>query len=583
MGRKYLGLAHTFHDSALAIVDASGEVLFAEATERYLQNKRAMNVRPDLFLRTGELLAQYCDPGDEIVPAYSWSDWYSRQLAEDTARFHEYLEQMHGVYGGELPDFMGRITALQAFMLHSQTATLTQSGCSLEYEIGSMEQHKLRLLPARRYYHHLTHAAASCFSSTFQQAVCAVVDVQGEDSAFACYDYRDGKLSPIDTVKATIPSLGSYYMEVCAACGFGEMRGEEWKVMGLAAYGEHDEGLYGIFSRMIRAQGIGFEGPTNFALMQLRRRLHGLRRKPGTPAVSAKNIAYAGQKVFNDVLCEFLEALQQKTGAENLVLTGGCALNSSTNGRILESTSFKELFVFCAPADDGNAIGAALLAQREDHPEQPAAAVMQTPYTGSSLSQEALEHVRQFGPKDKMTECGGDAPERAARLLAEGKIIGWIQGRAEFGPRALGNRSILADPRSPSIKEIINARVKFREEFRPFAPVILDEYGKDYFIDYRPAPYMERTLRFRPEVVAVVPGVVHRDGTGRLQTVRKEWNELFYRLVRRFHDLTNVPVVLNTSFNVMGKPIAHSVEDVLAVFYTSGLDAVFIGDLLLEK
>ena len=167
--------------------------------------------------------------------------------------------------------------------------------------------------------------------------------------------------------------------------------------------------------------------------------------------------------------------------------------------------------------------------------------------------------------------------------LAAGRIVGWVQGRAEFGPRALGNRSILADPRSATVKDRINARVKFREEFRPFAPSILAEHGPAYFEDFQMSPYMERTLRFRDEVVARVPGVVHVDQTGRLQTVTVEDNPRFHRLISRFHEVTGVPVLLNTSFNVMGKPIAHSVEDAISVFYTSGIDLLVIEDHLIVK
>jgi carbamoyltransferase len=199
------------------------------------------------------------------------------------------------------------------------------------------------------------------------------------------------------------------------------------------------------------------------------------------------------------------------------------------------------------------------------------------------LSSESIANLRRFAGWPRLVDCGPDAPVRAAELLAAGKIIGWVRGRAEFGPRALGNRSILADPRSATIKKDINSRVKFREQFRPFAPAILHESGPEFFEDYEESPYMERTLRFRPEVVDRVPGVVHADGTGRLQTVKEEWNQPFYRLIAHFRELTGVPLVLNTSFNVMGRPIAHSVEDVLSVFLSSGIDAVFIDGILMEK
>jgi carbamoyltransferase len=174
------------------------------------------------------------------------------------------------------------------------------------------------------------------------------------------------------------------------------------------------------------------------------------------------------------------------------------------------------------------------------------------------------------------------APQ-TARRLADGRLVGWVQGRAEFGPRALGNRSILADPRDPGMKDRINGRVKFREEYRPFAPSILDEFGPEFFFDYQASPYMERTLRFRPEAAERVPAVVHVDGTGRLQSVIRESNPRFHALLEAFRDLTGIPLLLNTSFNVMGKPIVHSVEDAVAVFMTTGLDVLVIEDYLFEK
>ena len=158
-----------------------------------------------------------------------------------------------------------------------------------------------------------------------------------------------------------------------------------------------------------------------------------------------------------------------------------------------------------------------------------------------------------------------------------------MQGRAEFGPRALGNRSILADPRRPEIKDELNRRVKFREQFRPFAPAILHEFRADYFEDYQESPYMERTLRFKTNVRARIPGVVHVDGTGRVQSVRREWNSRFYDLIQDFFARTGIPLVLNTSFNVMGRPIMHSVEDAISLFFTTGLDALIMGDYLLTK
>jgi carbamoyltransferase len=179
--------------------------------------------------------------------------------------------------------------------------------------------------------------------------------------------------------------------------------------------------------------------------------------------------------------------------------------------------------------------------------------------------------------------CPGTVHEEAADLLAEGKALGWIQGRAEFGPRALGNRSILADPRRGDVRDRINAIVKFREQFRPFAPSILDEHGCEYFESYQVSPYMERALVWRREVRSHVPAVVHVDGTGRLQSVRREWNEPLHALLSAFHRRTGVPVLLNTSLNVIGKPIVHTLEDALGLFCTTALDALIVDDVIIEK
>jgi carbamoyltransferase len=204
-----------------------------------------------------------------------------------------------------------------------------------------------------------------------------------------------------------------------------------------------------------------------------------------------------------------------------------------------------------------------------------------TPYLGSMVSTEPLERMAAWEPR--LRRVGEGIPAVAAEILAEGKLLGWVQGRAEFGPRALGNRSILADPRPADAKDLLNAKVKYREAFRPFAPSILAEHGPDWFEAYQDSPYMERTLRWREAVRSRVPAVVHEDGTGRLQSVTAERNPRYHALISAFHALTGVPVVLNTSFNVMGKPILHTAEDAILMFYTTGLDALVIDDWLLTK
>jgi carbamoyltransferase len=262
---------------------------------------------------------------------------------------------------------------------------------------------------------------------------------------------------------------------------------------------------------------------------------------------------------------------------------GGCALNSSCNGRIVERTPFRRLHVPCAPADDGCALGAALLAFFEDHPDASPSPLLGSAYLGSSASPRALDNLTRFGglrhSRLELPQLVGEV----ASLLEKGRIVGWMRGPAEFGPRALGHRSIFADPRGGDVKDRINGRVKFREEFRPLAPAVLDEHGAEYFERYQSSRYMERTLRFRAERRQEVPGVVHVDGTGRLQSVRREWSPDFHALLQEFYERTGTPLLLNTSLNVMGRPIAHSLEDTLGLFFTTGLDALVIEDVLVEK
>lgn len=583
MKRNYVGLANSFHDSAIAIVDDRGEVVFAEATERYLQHKRTIGIPSDLFMRTTGLIDTYCDPDAGLVIATSWSDETAdimqRNLDEAAGTTRRYLGML-----GDVPAPLRRQLSRQNFYFRSQLSMLDHPARLLEYELSQSDRWERTPVSYRRYEHHLTHAAAGCYSSPFDTALCAVLDGFGERSSFACFRYQGGTLQRIEGLECSgWASLGIFYSLLCEACGFDHLSGEEWKVMGLAAYGRHDDALYAMLREMITVDGLNIRFAAPARMGQLQAKLHAMRRKEGQPPIEFADLAYVGQQVFSEVLFAFLQNLHATGFSDNLVFGGGCALNSSANGRILTNTPFRKLHVFCAPGDDGNAVGAALLAYRDDHPQPLHRSEPLTPYLGSRMSEETLRHLVAFGGIGKLTHCDGDAPKRAAALLAENRVIGWVQDRAEFGPRALGNRSILADPRSPAIKDRINATVKFREEFRPFAPAILDEFGADYFHDYHPSPYMERTLRFRDRAAAQVPGVVHADGTGRLQTVRQQWNPHFHALVSEFYRLTDVPLVLNTSFNVMGKPIAHSVEDALAVFFTSGLDALFIGDVLIEK
>jgi carbamoyltransferase len=569
-------LASSFHDGAIAIVNSQGDVVYAEATERPLQYKRSIGMTPDVVHWSGDVIREYCEPDAQLVTAYSWDD---NRIDERHVTSIDSVMTALEQRGKMLPAAIHADFAALRFSHRLIPAIKKLSGHNLDYELSRIRWHGRDICARRSYDHHRTHAAAACFSSPFDEAVCAIVDGHGERYSCAFFSFRGGEIKQIGPQDTGDGSLGFFYTAICTACGFAPFTGEEWKVMGLAGYGQRDPALLERLRKMIQVDGLRLSGHHD---VQTGMALHGMAPPKGASRLAAANVAFAGQQVFCEVLYQLLRNLRELGISDNLILGGGCALNSAATGGIPEHTGFKHVHVFSAPGDDGNAVGAALLAHQEDHPEHRRTPGIMLPYLGSRLSAETLDNVRRFSGA-KLTLCESDAPERAARLLAQGKILGWVQGRAEFGPRALGNRSILADPRRPGIREEINNRVKFREEFRPLAPSILHEYGPEYFESYCESPYMERALKFREEVKSRVPGVVHVDGTGRLQTVKKEWNERYHRLIRTFHSITGIPLVLNTSFNVMGKPIAHSVEDVLAVFYSTGLDAVFIEDLLIEK
>ncbi|MBF0224883.1 MAG: hypothetical protein HQK76_05455 [Desulfobacterales bacterium] len=567
--RNYIGLACTCHDPAISIVDSKGNICFSEDSERYLQNKRGWNSIPDDIGRISKLIDEYCEKGADIIVANSWS----KKMWRRTLFLYKFLFSLikYRVPRDEYEYYLNLMTGIVSNLDH------VGSNLRLRYH----EKYPDKQVIFKGYEHHLTHAATSCYTSPFKEAVCVVVDASGEFYSTGFFHYQNGKLKQIKEFKNSLASIGLFYSHLCYACGFDPIAGEEWKIMGLAPYGKFNEEIYQKLKNIlyIKKGKIIPQGSLFRMFVELRK----MRRKADEPILNSADLAYNGQLFFSEMMTNILTDVYRLGISDNLILSGGCGLNSAYNGKILETTAFKNLFIFSAPGDDGNAIGSALLAYYEDNPPKESRAKYQTPYLGSSMSSKTIENMRKFSNLKSSLPQGMTVIKRTAELLSQGKIIGWVQGRAEFGPRALGNRSILADPRSLEVKDILNSRVKFREEYRPFAPSILHEFGHEYFENYQESPYMERTLKFKEEVKNRVPGVVHADGTGRLQTIKREWNERYYELIHEFYQITGIPILLNTSFNIMGKPIIHSVEDALAGFLTTGLDVLVIGDNLYEK
>jgi len=296
------------------------------------------------------------------------------------------------------------------------------------------------------------------------------------------------------------------------------------------------------------------------------------------------DLAAATQAVHEERILQILTHYGQLTGENNLAASGGSFMNSLANGKIIGNTPFEKLFIPYAAADNGGAMGAAhyvytyLLKHPRKTPES-----SPSPFLGPGFSnEEIVDTLWKFGLPFKQVES---PTVFAAECIAEGKLVGWFQGRTEFGERALGNRSILADPRDANMKERINAAVKYREAFRPFAPSILAERTAEFFVLplYVSVPYMEQVYPIRKERANEIPAVVHQDGTGRLQMVSREVTPLFHELIHEFDKITGIPLVLNTSFNVQGEPIVCAPRDAIRTFFTCGLDILIMGNCVVTK
>jgi carbamoyltransferase len=453
---------------------------------------------------------------------------------------------------------------------------------SFEFDDG----HKLNI-----YYvtHHMAHAS-SFFCSPFEEAAILTVDGFGEKQ---CLTFNIGDNNKIDQIfSQEFPhSLGSFYSAFTEYCGF-KPQGDEWKLMGASPYGDIERFKDKLLALINFKENGGFDldlsgfnhyqfHRSGFTNGKMEKHL-GLPPNGNDVPLSQEyyDLAAAAQYVYEKIYMHLLNSLQERTGLHKVVIAGGCALNSVANGKVLEMTNFDDIYVSPVPDDSGCSIGAAYYVHHQLMNSERSYS-MSNNYLGPEFTTEDIKNILN---KYKISYEYVDSPEeRAAIAISEGAIIGWFQGRMEFGDRALGNRSILADPRKVEMKDKVNAIIKYRESFRPFAPSILAEYADDYFENSSPTPFMEKVYKIRKEKQGIIPAVTHVDGTGRLQTVTKDQNSLYYELIKHFEKLTGVPIVLNTSFNLKGEPIVCSPEDAIRTFNTSGLDMLIIDHFIISK
>lgn len=445
--------------------------------------------------------------------------------------------------------------------------------------------------------HHQSHAASAFYPSPFDESAILTVDGVGE-WATTTLGWGQGRRMQLVQELRFPDSLGLLYSAFTYFCGF-RINGGEGKLMGLAPLGEP------VYADQILAHLIDVKEDGSFRMNQeffdyaagsemtsarFSTLFGGPPRRAESPiAQREKNLAASIQAITELVLLRMANHLHRQSGKNNLCIAGGVGLNCVANGRLLREGPFENVWVQPAAGDSGGAIGSALFVWHQLLGNDRSAAPMPTPYLGPAITPNEVES-KLTAMNAVFNSIGDEASlvEQVTQQLATQKVVGWFQGRAEFGPRALGNRSILADPRDPGMQDKLNRKIKFRESFRPFAPVVLAERCGDYFELDPPSPYMLFASKRRGRVpgtppISAIPAVTHVDQSARVQTVSETDNPKLYRLIRRFEQSEGCPVLVNTSFNVRGEPIVNNVEDAFQCFMNSDMDAVVIEHCLLLK
>ena len=596
-----LGISCYYHDSAAALLGDG--VLIAAAEEERFSRKKHDNGFPqqaiDFCLRQAGISSAELD----------YVVFYEKPLL----KFERILMSTLGAFPLSYPVFRESMVAWFNEKLWVKSKLQTEIGVAPE-----------RILFVE---HHLSHAASALFSSPFDEAAVLTVDGVGEwatatigqgTADWGRSDGGEGGRNGIELLYETrFPhSLGLLYSAFTAFLGFKVNNGE-YKVMGMAPYGSprFTEDVY----RLIEVGDDGgfcldmdyfrFHRSTRHTFSRRFVELFGTPRTPEsefyTPtthpnrdhpqwsnAVAEQNQRYADiaasiQRVTEETLLKMARYAHKRTGSQNLAMAGGVALNSVANGRIVRETPFENVYIQPAAGDAGGALGAALYAYHVLL-GKPRKFVMEHGYYGAAYS-EAEMHAAIEGSGYRYERLQEDTlTDRVVESLTEGKVIGWYRGRFEWGPRALGNRSILADPRGAEMKQIVNTKIKFREPFRPFAPVVLEERAGEYFDmtgtdGIYPPRFMLMVTSIAEDKRDQIQAVCHQGGTGRLQSIRREWNPGYYDVVAKFGEATGIPVVLNTSYNLRGEPIVNTPQNALHTFRESGLDALAMGPFLVSK
>lgn len=556
-----LGISCYYHDAAACLV-SDGKIVAAAQEERFNRDKYSQAFPINSI--------NYClQEANATIYDVDCIVFYEKPYL----KFSRILLSHLRFYPRTLPNFLD---VMPAWFEDKLVVPL-----KLEKELG----YKGKVLFSR---HHLSHASSAFLVSPFDEAAIFTVDGVGE-SATASTGYGRGNSIKIENEIHYPDSLGLLYSIVTTYLGFRVFSGEG-KVMGLSAYGkpEYMDKFREIVD--VKPDGSFRLDPDYFAFnkglrMYSRKfvKTFGKPRKPESDFEQKDfDMAATLQKFLEETLITITRSLYERTKMDNLCMAGGVALNCVANYRILKETPFRNIFIQPAAGDSGTALGAAIGAYNMVL-GNPRDFVMKSAGLGPAYSDSVIKRAlvnsgmefAEYGDEDLLAET--------ARRIADNRIIGWFQGRMEFGPRALGKRSILADPGNPDIKDILNSKVKKREWFRPFAPSVLEERADEFFELGSPSPYMLLAPPVREDKKNVIPGVTHVDGTARVQTVSKDADHRYWSLIKEFEKITGLPLVVNTSFNLRGEPIVCTPEDAIDCFKRSSIDHLVIGNFIASK
>lgn len=551
-----LGISCFYHESAAALIN-DGKIVASMALERFSRKKHDASFPQeviDFCLKEGNIST---DNLDYVVFYEKPFRKFERNLIMSLAYFPK--------------SYMLFVDAMKNFLTE-------------KLWIKSIIVSKLRMDPEKILFvpHHISHAAASYYTSPFESAAFLTLDGVGEWTSACWGKASQNKLYPKRELRFP-HSIGLLYAAFTAFCGF-EVNDGEYKLMGMAGYGKpiHINRVKKLYKQY--SDGSIELNLEYFVFHLSPQKMYTNKFQALFEELNLEDIAASIQACTEEIVFAMLSHIYKVTKQKQLVFGGGVALNSTLNGKILRSTPFRDLFIFPAAGDDGGAVGAALYVYHHAL-NNPKKKPISNVFLGKEFASDEIEQVFKKENVQYKKLARKKLIEYTVEKLIKGNVIGWFEGKAEFGPRALGHRSILADPRNKKMKDIVNKKIKFREEFRPFAPAVLAEHEVTYFNVNSSAltPFMLATCRAKPRAKKDAPATVHIDGTSRIQRVDKDYNGRFYQLLTAFYEKTSVPILLNTSFNVKGEPIVNSPKDALNTFKNSGIDVLIIENFIIEK